>query len=191
MAGTSTVVYWLLGQVFGKAFLDDLAQFFLDFQGLYEGFRQRHDAVLRMFREPTTSFVTVCAATEPSVDVAVFFQEELAVRGLPRGGVVVNQVHEAEGGDHDAVAVLGPIAREASDGLPAPVVQSVLARLGMAHKRLHELAVAEKALVERMRHASKGGGYLQRVPRLDGEVHDLAALHDVGRHLFDHRAEAL
>lgn len=191
MAGTSTVVYWLLGQVFGKDFLDDLSQFFLDFHGLYEGFRERHEAVLKLFREPDTAFLTVCAPTEPSADVAVFFQEELSARGLPRAGVVVNQIHLAEGRTHDATGVLGTIAREIGHDLPEATVNSVLARLGMAHKRLHELDVSERALEERLRRAAEGGGFFQRVPRLDGEVHDLAALQAVGRALFDEPAERL
>lgn len=185
MAGTSTVVWWLLGQVFGKDFLEDLATFFQDFQGLYDGFRERHDAVMRMFRDPTTGFVTVCAPTDSSVDVAMFFQEELRGRDLPRAGVVVNQVHECEGNDHDAAAVLGGAARELSPDLPEPVVNSVLARLGMAHRRLRDLATAEAALTEKLRRAAHQGGFYQEVARLEGEVHDLAALHEVGRRLFE------
>jgi anion-transporting ArsA/GET3 family ATPase len=191
MAGTSTVVYWLLGQVFGKDFLDDLATFFQDFQGLYEGFRERHELVLQMFRKPDTAFVTVCAPTEPSVDVAIFFQEELRARDLPRGGVIVNQVHRAEGGEHDAAPVIGAVAKTASNGLADPVINSVLARLGMAHRRLHELAVAEQALEERVRRAGEGGGFYQEIPRLDGEVHDLLALREVGKKLFEEPATAL
>ncbi len=185
MAGTSNVVYWLLGQVFGNDFLDDLAVFFKDFQGLYEGFRRRHDAVLALFRDPRTSFVTVCAPTESSVDVATFFQEELRNRSLPRGGVIVNQVHSAEGATHDASAVLGEVAAKAGADLPAPVVNAVLARLGMAHKRLHELVLAEQALEEKVRRAAEGAGFYQEVPRFDGEVHDVTALRGVGRALFE------
>jgi len=184
MAGTSNIVYWLLGQVFGSDFLEDLSVFFKDFQGLYEGFRRRHDAVLAMFRDPKTSFVTVCAPTESSVDVATFFQEELRNRKLPRAGVVVNQVHSAEGSTHDAQAVLGDVATQAGKELSPAVVNAVLARLGMAHKRLHELVLAEQALEEKVRRAAEGAGFYQEVPRLDGEVHDVTALQRVGTALF-------
>jgi anion-transporting ArsA/GET3 family ATPase len=184
MAGTSTVVYWLLGQVFGKDFLDDLAGFFQDFQGLYEGFQLRHDAVLEMFRDTKTGFVTVCAPTEPSVDVASYFQEELAARRLPRGGLIVNQVHHCAGTEHDATVMLASIARETAPDLSEAVVNSVLARLGMAHRRLRELAVTERVMTERVRRSGQGGGFYQEIPRLVGEVHDLPALYEVGRNLF-------
>lgn len=184
VAGTSSVLYYLLGQVFGHDFLDDLGGFFRDFEGMYEGFRTRHEAVVAKLRAEGTFFVTVCAATDPSVDVAVFFEEELAARGLPRGGIIVNQVHHADATEHDAAEVLGELARAAAKDLPGPVVPAVLARLGMAHRRLHDLTVAERAIEERLRIAGQGGGFLAHVPRLDGQVHDLDGLRRVGEALF-------
>ena len=185
IVGTSAVVYQLLSVVFGKDFLDDLTTFFEDFQGLYQGFVERHQAVVELFRQDSTSFVTVCAPTESSLDVAIFFQEELARRTLPRGGVIVNQVHACDGEIHDAKEVLGPITDGLIEGLPPATLPAVLARLGMAHKRLRALRVAEDALTVRLRSAAKAGGFYQEIPRLDGNVHDLSALAAVGRHLFD------
>jgi anion-transporting ArsA/GET3 family ATPase len=185
MFGTSAVVYRLLSVVFGRDFLDDLTTFFEDFQGLYQGFVHRHQAVVELFRSDSTSFVTVCAPNESSLDVAVYFQEELTRRGLPRGGVVVNQVHACEGEAHDAKAMLGELAEKLAEGLPPATVASVMARLGMAHKRLRALRVAEDALTVRLREVARTGGFYQEIPRLDGNVHDLAALATVGRHLFE------
>ena len=184
MLGTTAVVYKLLGYVFGQDFVDDLTQFFADFQGLYKGFVERHEQVLKLFRAGETSFVTVCAPTESSLDVATFFQHELAGRGLPRGGVVVNQVHTCETDSHDAKAALGAATEAAASGLPPAVLPSLLARLGMAHRRLHALRVAETSLTERVRKVAKGGGFYQEVPRLEGNVHDLDALSTVSGHLM-------
>jgi len=184
MLGTSAVVFRLLGYVFGQDFLDDLATFFRDFQGLYKGFVERNHAVVAMFRDEGTSFVTVCAPNESSLDVATFFQEELAKRELPRGGIIVNQMHELRGDDHDAEAALGELVRERFPDVEERVAASVLARLGMAHRRLRALHLAEVELAERVREAGRGGGFYQEVPRLDGNVHDISALFEVGRQLF-------
>ncbi len=184
MMGTSAVVYRLLGYVFGRDFLDDLAEFFQDFQGLYQGFVDRHDSVVKLFRESTTQFVTVCAPSESSLDVAVYFQHELAERSLPRGGVVVNQVHTCDGDRHDARAVLGEVAARVGADMSPRVRHAVLARLGMAHRRLRALAEAEAVMNKRVRAAAKGGGFYQEVPRLDGNVNDLAGLDAVGGFLF-------
>ncbi|MBX2797248.1 MAG: AAA family ATPase [Myxococcales bacterium] len=184
MMGTSAVVFRLLAYVFGRDFLDDLATFFEDFQGLYAGFVERNDAVVALFRDPATSFVTVCAPNHSSLDVATFFQEELARRDLPRGGIVVNQVHVCDGTEHDARAVLGDVAAELAEDVEPKTMSALLARLGMAHTRLRALHVSETELAEQVREAGRGGGFYQEVPRLEGNVHDLEALHEVGRRLL-------
>jgi len=184
MMGTTAVVYRLLGAVFGEEFIDDLTVFFRDFSVLYAGFVERHATIMKLFHDDHTSFVTVCAPTESSLDVATFFQEELAERQLPRGGIVVNQVHTCDGDHHDARAVLGEVAGQVAGDLPQAVVGGVLARLGMAHRRLYALTQAEASLTAAVRRAGRDGGFYQEVPRLEGNVHDLDALATVSRALF-------
>jgi anion-transporting ArsA/GET3 family ATPase len=195
MWGTSAIVHRLLGHVFGNAFLDDLAVFFEDFQGLYDGFRERHERVVGLLRgedpDLRTSFVTICAPTQSSLDVASYFTSELARRRLPRAGIVVNQVHRCEGETHDArhhlAGVVGDLvgARDAA-GTPwhPRTGPSLLARLGMAHRRLRNVVDAEREMIVQLRHEARGGGFYQEVPRLDREVHDLPSLAAVGTALF-------
>jgi len=184
MWGTSAVVHRLLSHVFGRDFLDDLSVFFEDFQGLYEGFRERHEAVVTMLRGEDTSFVTICAPTQSSLDVAAYFVDELGRRELPRAGVVVNQVHRCEGRDHNARAVLSEQVAELSEGLGPRTGPALLARLGMAHRRLASLVDAESEMIVQLRHQSQGSGFYQEIPRLDRQVHDLNSLHAVGAALF-------
>ena len=146
---------------------------------------------MALFNREDTQFVTVCAPTESSVDVASFFQDELGARSLPRGGVVVNQIHRCEDASHNADAVLGDVARRLGADLGANTSKRLLARLGMAHRRLRDLSEAEHAMVERVRRHAVGGGFYQEVPRLDDEVNDLESLHEVGENLFVADAETL
>ncbi|TNE84984.1 MAG: ArsA family ATPase [Deltaproteobacteria bacterium] len=191
ISGAGGVVFKLLGLVMGAEFLNDFKEFLSDFKELYDGFRQRHDAVMALFNREDTQFVTVCAPTESSVDVASFFQDELGARELPRGGVVVNQIHRCEDASHDAEGALGAPAREMAGDLDEKTVKRLLARLGMAHRRLRELSEAEHAMVERVRRHARGGGFYQEVPRLDDEVNDLKSLNLVGENLFVENAEEL
>ena len=184
MPSPTAVVHRLLSHVFGKEFLDDLAVFFQDFQGLYDGFRERHETVVGLLRAPSTGFVTVCAPTRSSLDIAAYFVEELGRRELPRAGVIVNQVHRCEGRDHDADAVLGELARALGAEFDPSVAGRVRARLGMAHRRLAAIVDAERAMVSQLRHEARGGGFYQEIARLPGQVHDLEALTEVGERLF-------
>ncbi len=191
MGGASSVFFRLLGAILGSDFLDDMTELMQDFKSLYDGFRKRHQETLALFRDSGTAFVTVCAPTESSVEVAEFFQDELSARDLPRAGVIVNQVHSCKATQHDAASVLGDTARELATDLDERTVQSVMARLGMAHKRLFELASAERALIERVLIAAKGGAFYQEIPRLDDDVNDLPGLREVGTHIFEVSAQAL
>lgn len=178
--GTSAVVYRLLGTIFGREFLDELAVFFGLFRELYEGMHERHEAVSKMFGERSSTFLVVAAPTEPSVDVATFFLEELRRRRLPVGAVVMNQLHRCSAVVPDVEALVGAEAR----ALDPEVAPQLLARLGAAHRRLRELAQLEASWVGLVRSAAGTGTPLVEVPRLAGEVHDLTALLDLHRYLF-------
>lgn len=181
-SGTSAVIWKMLGYVFGHEFLDDLSDFLLLFQDMYEGFRERHETVLRLFRSDECRFVTVCAPTEPSVEVAGFFAEQLAERRYPRGGTLINQVHLCSGRNLDPQALLGELAQAHDQGLPDYTAASLLARLGVAHKRLRQLADTERRLIDRVDDFSVG--FLVEIPRLEHEVHDLQGLGQIGDHIF-------
>ena len=182
--GTSALLYRLIGTVFGKEFITDLAEFFQDFKTLYAGFRERHDAVLNLFRSTDTSFVTVCAPSEASVEIASFFEEELYRRELPSGGVIVNQVHHCHDQEHDATSVLAELAQQVSPDGSQQELRATMARLSMAHRRRFELAKNQAALTESLRNDSQNDGFYKEVPWFRGEVHDVSALLRVAEHLF-------
>ena len=71
----------------------------------------------------------------------------------------MNQIHRCEDASHDAEGALGSAARELASDLEEKTVKRLLARLGMAHRRLRELSEAEHAMVERVRRHAVGGGF--------------------------------
>jgi anion-transporting ArsA/GET3 family ATPase len=181
LVGTSAIVYRLLGHIFGREFLDELSAFFKLFGELYDGFRERHDAVSRLFTGSGTAFVVVSAPTEASADVATFFLDELRTRRLPLAGLVVNQVHVTRVDTPDVEALLGTAAR----ALNPEVAPAFLSRLNMAHRRLRSLSLLEQARIDSLRRSLPAGAFLRTVPRLRDEVHDLRALAALHAALFD------
>ncbi len=186
VAGTSAVVFRLLGFIFGRDFLEGLSEFLQLFTEMVDGFRERHEEVMTLMSSRETAFVTVCAPTVPSLEVAEFFAKELRSRKLPRGGTVVNQMHRCDDQEIEPHVLLGDMIQEASRGLPAGTSARLLARLGAAHARLREVSRRERQLIDDL--ASRldaAGGFLVELPRLEGEVHDLDALRVLGGYLFD------
>lgn len=180
--GTSAVVYKLLGYIFGREFLDELSEFLFIFRDLYDGFRERHEAVIQLFERDTTTFAVVCAPNDPSVKVAVYFLKELAERGMPCAGVLMNQMHPVLDQDIDPIHSLGEIARTHAGDLGEHTVNQFLARLGANHRRLIGLSRVEQALASQLKSMMREGQHMWQIPRLEGEVHDLDALARVFEH---------
>ena len=172
LAGTSTIVHGLLGHIFGRDFLEELTAFFKLFGELYEGFRERHEHVGKLFAQSSTAFLVVAAPTDTAIDVARYFLEELRQRGLPLAGVVLNQMHAAGQDAPDVERLLGAEVRQ----IDAEVAPRVLARIAAAHARLRELVRSEERRIASLRSVGGPSVPLVQVPRLRGEVHDLQAL---------------
>ncbi len=186
VAGTSAVVFRLLGFVFGRDFLEGLSEFLLLFTEMVDGFRERHEEVMGLLSSRESAFVTVCAPSVPSLEVADFFARELRARKLPRGGTVINQVHRCEDVSMEPDTLLADVLSEQVQGLPTGTQVRLMARLGSAHGRLREVVRRERQLIDDL--AAKldaAGGFLVELPRLEGEVHDLQALVALGEHLFE------
>jgi anion-transporting ArsA/GET3 family ATPase len=186
LTSTSAVVFRLLSHVFGREFLDDLAEYFQHFRDLYDGFRERQEAVVEMFHDrQRTSFLIVCAPNGPSSEVARFFLDELRERRMPNPGVIVNQRHLTLGEKLDARSELGSALGELSGDLSSSAASSLAARLGAAHRRMLGLSAAEGTIVGSLLAALQPHQKSWQVPRLDDEVNDLAGLARVGACLFE------
>ena len=180
--GTSAVVYKLLGYIFGGDFLDELTEFLFIFRDLYDGFRERHEAVIELFGRETTTFAVVCAPNDPSVRVAEYFLNELRTRAMPCSGVLMNQMHPILGQKIDPVQALGELAHDHSQDLAEHTVNQFLARLGANHRRLMGLYHAEQDFAEQLKSLLDESQHMWQIPRLEGEVHDLQALARVFEH---------
>ena len=184
LVGTSSVVFRLLGMIFGREFLVELSGFFQAFRELMDGFHERHAAVTRLFADPGTAFLVVCAPNEPSVDVAGFFHDELLARHLPLAGFVLNQVHRCHDGDLSSRALLAPLATDLATDLPAHTVPSLLARLEVAHQRLRSVVHEERPFVQRVDSLASRGHWVIRVPLLDRPIRDMRGLDELADRLF-------
>ena len=181
--GTSAMVFKLLGYIFGREFLDELAEFLFIFRDLYDGFRERHEAVISLFSTPGTTFTVVCAPNEPSVAVARYFLAELSQRDMPCSGVLMNQMHPTLGHDIQPDDVLGDLAEKLGSDLSAHTATQLMARLGANHRRLIGLSRAEQALAGSLGSLLGHAQRMWQVPRLEGEVHDIDALGRVFEHV--------
>ncbi|MEX0659805.1 MAG: ArsA-related P-loop ATPase, partial [Egibacteraceae bacterium] len=78
-------------RITGAGVLQDLAEFFHNFEGMYAGFKERAQAVYKLLQRPSSAFVVVATPEEPALREARYFLQRLAQDGMPTAGVVVNR----------------------------------------------------------------------------------------------------
>lgn len=84
--------YMVADRILGTQFLQDIAEFFILFQTMYDGFVERAEAVTSLMGGPDTSFVVVSTLEVAPSREAEFFLDLLARRGYNVGALVLNKV---------------------------------------------------------------------------------------------------
>ena len=176
---SAQMMFRLLEKATGHQTMADIADFFLVFEGLTDGFRARAAKVRALMSSPVTAFVLVTSPQSPSLMEARYFLERLVAENMPLGEVVFNRVCVPPTDlSSESVAALG---RQAEEALPehAKVIKALVANLRLSMV----LAEADKRSIRRF--LSEAGDSVGdvRIPHLKSDVHDLSGLWEIARYL--------
>ncbi|MCU0309670.1 MAG: AAA family ATPase [Acidimicrobiales bacterium] len=185
--------YSVADRILGSQFLADIAEFFLLFQSMYDGFVERAEAVSRTLSDRRTSFVVVSTLEDGPVREADFFITELQRRELNLGALVLNkvlppwftddaacEVANALVGGHEKLAEVLGAGRPHGPGEPAQVGR-VLREVGQSFLDYRVVATREaEQAAELGRHTEM----TVMAPYLDHDVADLAGLLALGQRVW-------
>jgi anion-transporting ArsA/GET3 family ATPase len=166
---TGALALKVADRVLGLQFLQDLSEFFLAFEGMYEGFKQRAGQVQELLRDPSSGFVLVAAPAKASLEEALFFHQRLREAGMPFVSFIVNRVHPDPAAGRPAQ---GAVAR------PLPLDRDLKRRLVAVFQDQQALARAERRHIGEL--GERVAAPIVLVPERDTDVHDLRALKEVG-----------
>ena len=172
---SASLLFKVLEKATGYQTLAELAEFFLAFEGMYDGFKERAQKVRDLFSEEITSFVLVTSPQTPALAEATFFLDKLVTEKMPLGAVVFNRVHQRPIDlPDDRIQALG---EQAMAALPkyAPVVDELVENL----RAFSSLADADRQAIEEFLVKAPGVQFDARIPFLDHDVHDLAGLWEI------------
>jgi anion-transporting ArsA/GET3 family ATPase len=169
---TGKVALKLVDRYLGLQFLQDLSEFFLAFESMYAGFKERAAEVHRMLRDESSGFVLVASPARVAVDEALYFHQRLQDAGMPFVATVVNRAHPDPG-------EAGPARPRRRKGAAADIDADLARALLQAYDDLHRLARAERRVVSRLEVDT--GQPLLLVPELESDVHDLRGLAHVAQ----------
>jgi len=184
--------YQIADRILGSRFLQDIAEFFVLFQTMERGFVARAKEVERLLTDDATAFVVVTTLEAAPTREARFLAEELQQRRMPLGAMVLNRTLPADvrqPAAAKAAAALGQVADDAAAterlatlaGAQADAVQHVLAEVAV---RFRDVAIIAGREAERRRELESLVPLTAVVPTLAADVHDLAGLLAIGRHLL-------
>jgi anion-transporting ArsA/GET3 family ATPase len=176
----SSMALGVLKRIIGIDLISDLAEFFEAFSGMVGGFRERAKRVTELLGAKETTFVIVCGPQGDPIDEAVYFHRKLVEAKMPVGGVIVNKVHYAFGGE-DGTELRKEVEKEVKD-------DDLAGRVAANFDDFKALAERDAANIEHLARELKQKQVI-RVPYLDEDVHDLAGLLEINRYLFAESAE--
>ena len=183
--------YQVADRILGTQFLEDIAQFFILFQSMYDGFVERARAVHRLMADRRTSFIVVSTLEAVPLREAEFFAQSLMDRRLHLGAIVLNKVLPDYLRDGQGAVVaerLRDRAGEFADALAPAVargdadqVRRVLAEISRSY--LDFRVVAQREAEQRAELATVPEA-LVSVPYFDTDIYDLAGLLRLGGQLW-------
>ena len=83
--------YQMADRILGSQFLQDIAEFFLNFQSMYDGFVTRSRSVEALLHDKRTTFVVVTTLEDAPLREGEQFCAELVKRRCPLGALVLNK----------------------------------------------------------------------------------------------------
>ncbi len=184
--------YQVADRILGTQFLADIAEFFILFQSMYDGFVERARAVQRLLADRRTSFIVVSTLEMVPLREAEYFAQALTERRLHLGAIVLNKVLPSYLRDAGAAQVAeqfrdraeelaGALAPELGTGADVAQVRRVLAEVGQSY--LDYRVVAQREAEQRSELATVPET-LVSVPYFETDVYDLAGLLRLGERLW-------
>ncbi len=176
-AGSGTVLA-LLERLTGAQLLRDVGEFLAGFEGMYQGFAARAEAVRELLTSERAAFVVVAAPEPDPLEQAVALAARLREEGFPLAGVVLNRVHPLPGGGLPSngalAAALGAAGSADAEGL------AVRAAAAIAEEQL--LGLRDLDAGEGLR-AVMGPGQVTQIPSFEQEPVELTGIAEVAEAL--------
>jgi anion-transporting ArsA/GET3 family ATPase len=177
---TGAIALKLADRVLGMQFLQDVSEFFLSFESMYDGFKERAGRVYSLLRQRSSGFVLVASPSHLVLDEARWFHRKLAEKHMPFVGFVVNRMHPHPGED-DSWQRPGRRGWRATGGA-AELDPELAAGMARVYREQQQLAVRERESVQDLE-IETGEGVIA-IPELESDVHDLRGLRTVGELLL-------
>ncbi|MGI8492339.1 MAG: ArsA family ATPase [Acidimicrobiales bacterium] len=189
--------YQVADRILGSQFLQDIAEFFILFQTMYDGFVQRARAVERLLRDHRTTFVVVSTLEAAPLHEAEFFLRVLSAKKFHVGALVLNKVlpdYLLEPGAGERAERLCAEAAELANGGLAEELGAERAQLERVFREVGEnfrnFAIVAQREAKQRGELATVPDVVASVPEFDSDIADLAGLLELGAQIWAEPARA-
>jgi anion-transporting ArsA/GET3 family ATPase len=185
--------YQIADRILGSKFLQDIAEFFLNFQSMYDGFVERAHAVETLLHDKRTTFSVVTTLEAAPLHEAERFCEELRKRDFHLGALILNKTlpdslvdpagaAAANAFVDDAAPIAAALAELDDPALTDPArTARVLRTIGESYKNFSVVAMREAELRAEL---ARVPDVVVRVPTFEDDIGDVEGLAAISRELF-------
>jgi len=181
--------YQVADRILGSQFLEDIAEFFILFQTMHEGFVHRAREVERLLEDRRTTFVIVSTLEAAPVRETEFFIRAISGMEFHLGALVLNKVLPSYLLDDEATTAARALCAD-SEGIAGKLpdlgaehaaVARVLHEIGESFINFQVVAHREK---EQRAELDATPEVVAAVPYFETDIYDLTGLVRLGQHLW-------
>ena len=191
------IILRTLEKVTGAAALKTASEFFLAFEGMYDGFKERAAAVYELLRDDTTGFVLVTSPDDITIEEAMFFHDKLIDYEMPFCGLIINRVHTDIGSDAGidrlieradleelADKIGGALGRKTDE---KKAMRALVTGMTRNFEAFRDLAAADSENISRLTEHIDEEAPVRIVPFFDRDIYDIDGLLRINEHVFENK----
>lgn len=189
------IILKTLEKITGIAALKVASEFFISFEGMYDGFKERAAAVYELLRDDATGFVLVTSPDDITIEEAMFFHDKLIEYEMPFCGLIVNRAHTNFASDAEVGRVISRTDPEelakkigAALGKKADEKEAISALVtGMTRnlEAFRSLAEMDSENIRRLTEHIDERAAVKIVPFFDTDIYDVDGLLRINEHVFN------
>ncbi|HEX3036866.1 MAG TPA: ArsA-related P-loop ATPase [Thermodesulfobacteriota bacterium] len=169
----TSVALRVLEKIVGVDALQDVWEFFADFESVNEPLKRRAEETFRLLKSSKSVFLIVTVPGKPTLYDSISLYNNLTSNKFEVGGIIANRVYSKDG--------FLDLKNETKSLLKDSVLAEKLIKNFENYKRITE---SERKNLEEFKKSLKGKVPVISIPYLDVEVYDLERLLELREYLF-------
>jgi anion-transporting ArsA/GET3 family ATPase len=169
-------------QIMGNQMMDDIVAFFeLWDDALFEGFKERAQAIKTVLSGPEALFFAIASPMDAPMQEALFMYDQLEKNGISFGGFIINRVHPQV----NSISPFPPSEMVLDD-----ISKTLWAKLHTNYSDFKRLGDSDRMIIDRLKKRIGKDTPIQMVTMFENDIHHLKGLLELRSQLVEKKRDA-